>query len=209
MLSAFTLTVVGSTYAFAAGFDVSAVNRDAAVFDLMMDSYVTYLETAFAACRVASVRSGRMQRAHTIVDASDVSLSHAANVRVIKAVAKIGTSYYPEIMKKVWIVNVPWAFAAVWSLVCPMLPEHTRNKVAILGKNFLPQLLLEIDEAELPPLLGGTSTRPAIWLPRAEKVPQTLGDELRAAARVPGSLAVPVSGEAAAEGIVTGVVDVS
>ena len=173
-------------------FDVSSVNKDAAVYDLMMDSYVTYLETAFAMCRVASVRSGRMQRAHTIVDASDVSLSHATNVRVIKAVAKIGTSYYPEIMKKVWIVNVPWAFAAVWSLVSPMLPEHTRNKVAILGKNFLPQLALEIDESQLPPLLGGTSTRPASWLPGAEKVPNTLGDELRALAGK-GEAAVEVS----------------
>ena len=81
------------------------------------------------------------------------SLSHLNHVRVIKAVAKIGTSYYPEIMKKVWIVNVPWAFAAVWNLVSPMLPEHTRNKVSIMGKNFLPQLLTEIDASELPPEL--------------------------------------------------------
>ena len=50
-------------------------------------------------------------------------------VRVIKAVAKIGTSYYPEIMKKVFIVNVPWAFTAVWNLVSPLLPEQTRQKV--------------------------------------------------------------------------------
>ena len=64
---------------------------------------------------------------------SEMSLSHASNIRVIKAVAKMGTSYYPEIMKKVWIVNVPWAFAAAWNLVAPMLPEQTRKKVAILG----------------------------------------------------------------------------
>ena len=43
--------------------------------------------------------------------------AHATNVRVIKAVAKIGTSHYPEIMKKVWIVNAPWAFAAAWNYV--------------------------------------------------------------------------------------------
>lgn len=51
-------------------------------------------------------------------------------------------------MKKVWIVNAPWAFTAAWNLVVPLLPEHTRKKVAIYGKNYLPQLLDEIDEAE-------------------------------------------------------------
>ena len=32
-------------------FDVYAANRSADVFDLMMDSYITYLETAFASVR--------------------------------------------------------------------------------------------------------------------------------------------------------------
>ena len=95
----------------------------------MMDGYITYLETAFSSVRLASARSGRMQRATSIVDASGVSLAHASHVRVIKAVAKIGTSYYPEVMKRVFIVNVPWAFAAVWRLIAPFLPEQTRKKV--------------------------------------------------------------------------------
>ena len=162
-------------------FDVAGANRDPAVYELMMDSYVTYLETAFSACRLASARSGAMQRAHSIVDASDVSLAHASNVRVIKAVAKIGTSYYPEIMRKVTIVNVPWAFAAVWNLVAPLLPEQTRKKIAIYGKNYLPSLLEEIDAAELPAQFGGAREEKNA-VPRAEKVPPGLGEQLAAAA---------------------------
>lgn len=65
-------------------FDVSATNHDAAVFELMLDAYVFYLETAFSQVRLASSRSGGMQKAMTIVDASGVSLSHATNVRVVK-----------------------------------------------------------------------------------------------------------------------------
>ena len=100
------------------------------VFDLMMDGYITYLENAFSFVRLASAKSGAMQRATTIVDASGVSVSHASHVRVIKAVAKIGTSYYPEIMKRVLIVNAPWAAAVAWKMVAPFLPEQTRKKVS-------------------------------------------------------------------------------
>ena len=142
---------------------------------------MTNLETSFAAVRSASARVGSMQRAHTIVDASDVSLSHASNVRVIKSVAKIGTSYYPEIMRKVTIVNVPWAFAAVWKLVSPLLPEQTAKKISILGKNFLPALLEDIDISELPASLGGTREEPN-GVPRNAKLPPGVGDKLRRSA---------------------------
>jgi hypothetical protein len=163
-------------------FDVAGVNRDKAVFNFMMDCYVGYLETAFSACRVASAHSGRMTRAHSIVDASGVSLSTMANVRVIKEVAKIGTSYYPEIMRKVTIVNLPWAFAAVWKLVAPLLPEQTRQKVAIYGSDFLPALLDDIDEADLPAFLGGKKDDAELNVPRAAPIPAELGPKLAAAA---------------------------
>lgn len=120
-----------------------------------------------------------MARAHSIVDASDVSLKHVSHVRVIKAVAKIGTSYYPEVMRKVTIVNVPWAFTAVWNLVAPLLPEQTRKKVSILGKNYLPTLLEDIDASELPAFLGGTRTEPN-GIPRNQKIPAGLGAQLGA-----------------------------
>ena len=150
---------------------MAGVNRDKAVFNFMMDCYVGYLETAFSACRMASAHSGRMTRAHSIVDASGVSLSTMANVRVIKEVAKIGTSYYPEIMRKVTIVNMPWAFAAVWKLVAPLLPEQTRQKVAIYGSDFLPSLLDDIDEADLPAFLGGKKDDAELSVPRAAPIP--------------------------------------
>ena len=99
------------------------------------------------------------------------------------ASARGHTGHHPEIMRKVWIVNAPWAFAAAWNLVAPLLPEQTRKKVCIMGKGsaFLPQLLEEIDSSELPELLGGSRTAPN-GVPAAEKVPATLGEALRAAA---------------------------
>lgn len=162
--------------------DVASIDKDPYLFELMMDAYAcTYLEMAFSSVRVASARSGQMQRATTIVDASGASLSMLSHLRVIKSVAKVGTSYYPEIMKRVLIVNAPWVAAMAWKALAPFLPEQTRKKVSIYSKNFLPQILEEIDASELPASLGGKRETPN-GLPRTDKVPSTLGDELRAAA---------------------------
>ena len=69
---------------------------------LMEEAYAgQYLEPAFAAVRLASARTGTLQRATSIVDASGASLSLLSHLRVVKAVAKIGTSFYPEVLKKV------------------------------------------------------------------------------------------------------------
>ena len=61
-----------------------------------------------------------------------------------------------------------------------MLPEQTRKKVAIHGKQY--SLLDEIDASELPECFGGARTAPNC-VPRAEKVPRPeLGNRLREAA---------------------------
>lgn len=74
--------------------DVASIDKDADLFELMMDGYAcTYLENAFASVRLAAARSGRMQRATLIVDASGASLAMLTHMRVIKSVAKIGTSF--------------------------------------------------------------------------------------------------------------------
>ena len=67
--------------------------------------------------------------------------------------------------------------SAPMSLVSPLLPEQTRKKVSILGKNYLPALLEDIDESELPVFLGGTRKEPNC-VPRNEKIPPGLGATL-------------------------------
>ena len=161
-------------------FDVSACSRDPEVFDLMIEAYICYLEGCLYTCRLASARTGEMQRATSIVDATGVSLSHASNVRIIKAVSKIGTSYYPELMRRVYIINAPWAFSAVWKLVAPFLPEQTRKKISISSGGLPPKLLAEIDASQLPAVLGG-SNEVSGQIPRAEKIPASLAAELRVA----------------------------
>ena len=68
---------------------------------------------------------------------------------------KSDETYYPETLKKVFIINAPMYFTAVWTVVKPWLDPVVLSKIEILGTNYLPSLLNMIDIEEIPVELGG------------------------------------------------------
>ena len=63
--------------------------------------------------------------------------------------------FYPETLKKLFLVNAPWYFTAIYSIVKGLIDPDTAKKIAILGANYLPQLLELIDEETIPLEFGG------------------------------------------------------
>lgn len=59
-------------------------------------------------------------------------------------------------MGKFYIINAPWAFSTVWSLVKGWLDEATVAKIHILGSDYQKQLLEQIPSDSLPKFLGGS-----------------------------------------------------
>ena len=59
-------------------------------------------------------------------------------------------------MGKFYIINAPWAFHAVWSIIKPWLDEVTVNKIDILGAAYKEKLLAQIPAENLPDFFGGT-----------------------------------------------------
>lgn len=59
-------------------------------------------------------------------------------------------------MGNMFIVNAPYLFSTVWSLVKPWLDEATVRKIHILGRGFKTELQQYIDPAHLPADLGGS-----------------------------------------------------
>jgi hypothetical protein len=55
-----------------------------------------------------------------------------------------------------FIINAPYLFSTVWSLIKPWLDEATQRKIHILGKNYKTELLKYIPAENLPENLGGT-----------------------------------------------------
>jgi len=97
----------------------------------------------------------------TIMDLQGVSLSSFYHVKdYVMAAAAIGQDRYPEIMGRFYIINAPWAFSAVWSIIKVWLDEVTVNKIDIIGSAYKDKLLAQIPAENLPKEFGGTCECP-------------------------------------------------
>jgi hypothetical protein len=93
----------------------------------------------------------------TILDLQGVSLSNFYHVKdYVMAAASIGQDRYPEIMGKFYIINAPWAFSAIWSIIKVWLDEVTVSKINIIGSQYKDKLLAQIPAENLPKEFGGT-----------------------------------------------------
>ena len=93
----------------------------------------------------------------TILDLGGVSLTNFYRVKdYVSAASSIGQNRYPETMGKFYIINVPWAFSAVWAIVKPWLDEVTVAKIEILGASYKDALMEQIPKENLPKEFGGT-----------------------------------------------------
>ncbi|KII96177.1 hypothetical protein PLICRDRAFT_49072 [Plicaturopsis crispa FD-325 SS-3] len=93
----------------------------------------------------------------TILDLYNVSLSNFYRVKdYVMQASSVGQDRYPECMGKFYIINAPWAFSAVWSVIKPWLDEVTVSKIDILGSGYKEKLLQQISPENLPKEFGGT-----------------------------------------------------
>lgn len=63
----------------------------------------------------------------------------------------------PETMGRFFIINAPYLFSGVWSLIKPWLDEVTVKKISIPGRDWKAQLLAQIPAENLEVRFGGTS----------------------------------------------------
>ncbi|TFY62327.1 hypothetical protein EVG20_g6749 [Dentipellis fragilis] len=92
----------------------------------------------------------------TILDLYNVSISNFYRVKdYVSAASSIGQDRYPETMGKFYIINAPWAFSAVWTIIKPWLDEATVAKIDIIGSSYKDKLLEQIPRENLPKEFGG------------------------------------------------------
>jgi len=117
--------------------------------------YEKFLTDRVPACSLAVGHP--VETSCSILDLKGVSLTNFYRVKdYLSQAASIGQDRYPECMGKFYIINAPWAFSAVWSVVKPWLDEVTVAKIDILGVGYKDVLLKQIPEENLPKELGGT-----------------------------------------------------
>lgn len=100
----------------------------------------------------------------TIMDLKNVGVSQFWKVSsYVQQASRIGQYYYPETMGtfdaanagRFFIINAPYIFTTVWSVIKGWLDPVTTEKIQILGSNPVNDLSKQIPLENLPAILGG------------------------------------------------------
>lgn len=85
--------------------------------------------------RLSAQTGVQRYKSSLVIDLSGASLSltRSAKRDLLKRIFDVGTHYYPETMWKIYVVNTPMLFRAIWSMVKPWLHPITAAKVNLLG----------------------------------------------------------------------------
>jgi len=97
----------------------------------------------------------------TIFDLKGISLSTASQVySYIREASNVGQNYYPERMGKFYLINAPFGFSTVFSVIKRFLDPVTVEKIHVLGTKYQSELLAQVPSECLPVKFGGTSDSP-------------------------------------------------
>ena len=58
-----------------------------------------------------------------------MSQATSAAYKLVQHVSVMAQDYYPEALGQLLIINAPWTFATVWSIIKGWLGERTRKKI--------------------------------------------------------------------------------
>ena len=117
---------------------------------------IFYHESQERMMREASAATGRdRHKMSVLVDLAGYKLAGPATLAVIFARTRMEEDNYPEIVRRVFLLNCPSLFATLWTVVSAFMDRGTRSKVQLLGANFLPTVLKYIHVGQVPAFLGG------------------------------------------------------
>ncbi|ERN06131.1 hypothetical protein AMTR_s00016p00081610 [Amborella trichopoda] len=78
------------------------------------------------------------------------------DIRAYVAALNIMQDCYPERLRKVFLIHVPYIFLTAWKIIYPFIDKNTRKRIVFVeNKNQQSVLLNEIDESQLPEIYGG------------------------------------------------------
>jgi len=97
-----------------------------------------------------------------IIDSAELTLRKITHIETIQAMLHFFRefeAYYPELLHSCYIVNAPWIFSNVFTLVRPLLSKYTIEKINIFDSNegkWKPILMQKLPAEALPEEYGGT-----------------------------------------------------
>lgn len=97
----------------------------------------------------------------TIMDLKGVGISKVGSVySYIKMASAMSQNYYPERLGRLYLINAPWGFSGVFSVVKGFLDPVTVEKIHVLGSGYQKELLTQVPAESLPKVFGGSCECP-------------------------------------------------
>lgn len=130
------------------------ITTDERMLENLVVEYEKLSDPRLPAC---SRKSGHLlETCCTIMDLKGVGLSKAQSVYgYVQRASAISQNYYPERLGKLYLINAPWGFSGVFSVIKRFLDPVTVAKIHILGGGYQKELLEQIPKENLPSEFGG------------------------------------------------------
>ena len=140
------------------GIDLNAMYKITSAERMLTNLAVEYERVAdprLPAC--SRKKDNLLETCCTIMDLKGVTLTKVPSVySYVKQASAISQNYYPERLGKLYLINAPWGFSTVWSVVKGWLDPVTVKKIHILGYSYQKELLQQVPAENLPVEFGGT-----------------------------------------------------
>ncbi|KAF9580763.1 cytosolic factor, phosphatidylinositol/phosphatidylcholine transfer protein [Lunasporangiospora selenospora] len=106
------------------------------------------------------VEDGVIDKETVIFDCTGMGFHqlHMEGLNMLRSLTDMDQKAYPERLGKLFIVNSPYVFVKVYSMIKKWLDPGVIEKIHILGKDYKDVLLEHIDSENLPDFLGGACT---------------------------------------------------
>lgn len=138
--------------------DLTALQKITTQDRMIQNLVCEYEKMADPRLPACSRKSGYLlETSCTIMDLKGVGLGKATSVYgYLGAVSTISQNYYPERLGKMYIINAPWGFSGVFSVVKKFLDPVTSAKIHVLGSGYQKELLAQVPAENLPKEFGGS-----------------------------------------------------
>jgi hypothetical protein len=125
---------------------------------LLQNLAVEYEKLADPRLPACSRKAGSLlETCCTIMDLKGVGLSKVSSVySYLKQASALSQNYYPERLGRLYLINAPWGFSSVFSVVKGFLDPVTVQKIHVLGSGYKDELLSQVPAENLPTIFGGS-----------------------------------------------------
>ena len=142
--------------------DLSAMYKITTAERMLQNLVVEYEKLADPRLPACSRKSGQLlETCCSVMDLKGVGLSQVGSVySYVKSASAILQNYYPERLGKLYLINAPWGFSSVFSVVKGFLDPVTVQKIHVLGGGYHTELEAQVSKENLPTIFGGTCECP-------------------------------------------------